>query len=473
MNKRILLITILIGIAVSVGLSFWLFYSDFVLVTFIIAIFLLVAFFPVSLKIMTRRFDFLEAENIFIIPYVLYSLTLPIEKISEGSSGEESTLLLYLVICLIGLVSFYMGYYNPVALTIERKLPHFGTVSDTRLALAGGCTALCGFVLLYFYMGLVGGLLGYLRMGYSQYGQIFQGDLGFLGYGFDFLIVAILALLISRLGRQKKPRLLTTAVIASLLGYFMVVEFLMGERLEIMVLLLGLIVIYHYRVKKINFKQSLVCGTLLYVILMMFGHARGQLQYGVTETIRYMINDLSFDRISPASSGEFTLGPPSALWELVELGWNRIPFLFGLSYIKSFGIFIPKLIWLGRPLALSEWRLATLHPYLYSEGGGLAYFTVAEGFLNFGYIGVAMHMFAYGILSKVIYQYLISDPHNKANILLYAGTLSWVMVGIRSDLIPSFKNCFLGFLLPTLFILLWAGRADAVRRGTSDEGLAH
>ncbi len=471
MNKRFFLIAILIGIVVSVGLSLGLFYSDLVLVTFIIAIFLLVAFFPVSLKIITRKFDILEAENIFIIPYVLYSLTLPIKKISEGSSGGDPTLLVYLLICLIGLVFFYIGYYNPVARTIEKKLPNFGTISDTRLALAGGCIALCGFILLYFYMKLAGGLSGYLRMGYSMYGQIFQGDLGFLGYGYDFLIVAILALLISRLGRQKRPRLLTSAAIGIFLGYFMIIEFRMGERLEIMILLLGLTVIYHYMVGKISLRQGLIGWCLLYPILIMFGHARGQLQYGVLETIKYMINNLSFELISPASSGEFTLGPPSALWELIESGCDR--FLLGLSYVEGFGTFVPRIIWPGRPLALSEWRLATLHPYLYSEGGGLAYFTVAEGFLNFGFIGVAIHMFVYGILSRIIYQYLISDRGNKANILLYAATASWVLLGIRSDLIPSSKNCILGFLLPTLLILFWSRKPHPKSSRVLNESVTH
>jgi len=484
MRKNIF-VPILIGIIASLILALWFSNYKFAPSIFFIIVFLLIAFLPPVLKIITHKFDPLETENLFIIFFILYSIILSIKIISrepilississisiipgETIIGKEFILIIYLWTCLLALIFFYLGYYSRFTQIIGKKLPHFNYINNDRLILGGTFFICFGFLLVSLLIKSAGGLQNYFLIGYGRAGQLFWEGKGFLGYGFSFINIGILTLLISSLNKRKihlSPKWILI-ILSSI--FILTTHFLMGRRLEILSFCVMLLITYHYGLKKITLKRAVMIVILLFLFAAAFGWGRGIFSRGLMstkefgKTLKTAIKEFPLERLNPLKIGEFDV-PPLSLWELIERGPKNIPLAFGSTYIKSLGVIIPKAIWPTRPETLDQWRLKTFYPELIGTGEGLAFFTVTEGFLNFGFLGVAIHMFIYGAIAKIIYIYLRQNPQNKANLLFYAFMAIFVFTALRSDIVPVLKKASLEYLIPWLVLFMYAQRPALIK----------
>lgn len=72
-------------------------------------------------------------------------------------------------------------------------------------------------------------------------------------------------------------------------------------------------------------------------------------------------------------------------------------FKYGLTYLDTFYLLIPKFVWSTRPLDVAEkYARETMLNWL--PGQGLGYSLLIEGYLNFSYIGVLLQYFIIGLL---------------------------------------------------------------------------
>lgn len=442
----IIITGVVIGIAsVCLGSPSWM----------LIGVFILTAFFPITIRLIGPRFDPLEAGNIFPVIFALYSLSLPLKIVMNYSPEVEILLAQYICACLIGLLGFYFGYYNPLGKRLAARLPFFDHIQNRGMEIGALLLFLVLTPLLYRTITLAGGIQDFIGMGYGGERYLFFGREAYVGFWTDLFVVALLAYILAQVGRW---RISKGIVILGLLILWTILNLFIGGRGILLRLFIGLAVAYHYQIKRISIGKVITGGILAYVVLVMYGHTRTLVvQVGLIETLKMMFNKLSIQALLPTSFGEF-IAPAEALWELLEMKVS-LSYQLGKSYFNTLLIMFPQTLFPGRPLTLGEWRMVTFYPSLFAAGEGKGFFTIAEGFINFGYIGILLHMSVYGLLARTVYEYCTQEPINKAKVLLYALTLPFIIiVGVRIDVAPVIKTYLFGYFLPTIAIFILAGR---------------
>jgi oligosaccharide repeat unit polymerase len=144
--------------------------------------------------------------------------------------------------------------------------------------------------------------------------------------------------------------------------------------------------------------------------------------------------------------GEFT-GVASSLYDLVEAR-SRVEYRYGSTYFILFDVLLPVSISPERAEPLCQWYVRVYHPDVWRVGGGLAFFTAAEAFLNFWFFGPVIQFFVYGALMGMVYEYFRSQLQNAAAVFVYAMLLRWLFVIIRIDFASAMKSTLIFGLIP-------------------------
>jgi hypothetical protein len=125
------------------------------------------------------------------------------------------------------------------------------------------------------------------------------------------------------------------------------------------------------------------------------------LWYAISQTWNIVVQNPSL--LIPSSANEF-VQPAASLLEMLRNG--DIKFVFGRSYLSTIGAPIPFIsrLFVQAGFDPSLWRLQTFHPEVLAVGGGLGYSPVSEGYINFGILGIVVHLFVFGYIPGVVYR---------------------------------------------------------------------
>jgi hypothetical protein len=106
---------------------------------------------------------------------------------------------------------------------------------------------------------------------------------------------------------------------------------------------------------------------------------------------------------------------------------------FGATYLRTPLFFIPSALYPSRPLPLSNWYIKQFYESGLGLNEGRQFFFLAEGYLNFGTLGVLATMFAWGVFLGTCRNYLHANRENPGVALLYAFAIAFIMRGIAGD----------------------------------------
>jgi hypothetical protein len=129
--------------------------------------------------------------------------------------------------------------------------------------------------------------------------------------------------------------------------------------------------------------------------------------------------------------------------------------LFGLSYLRAPLFWIPMKIYPQRPLSLAQWYMQQFYGGGFGLNQGMAFFFLAEGYINFGPVGPLITMLFWGTICGLVQQYRIQNSGNAGAVLLYSLFVAFLLQAVRGDttsLTVSFPAQWLG---PAV-IGLWA-----------------
>ena len=275
----------------------------------------------------------------------------------------------------------------------------------------------------------LGGFQRFIQLGYGGDRFLASNETLSVGGGLSWLLLS--AILFWYCGIKFSSK---TSLIAGVLLFICtsLVLLQIGGRSTMAYSIMFATTLYHYGHKKIA-GPIVGIGIVLGIILAQFySLARYYLPDGLVsaffETYRNVLDNPVI--LAPFASNEFT-APATSLIEVLQYGGTDLQ--FGSSYILAIGQFIPVFTRLTSEFFLdpSYWRLITYHPDVLIEGGGLGYSPVTEGFINFGFIGIAVHLFLFGFVISRIHYRLISE-RTFSYLLLYAGSLPLFMLdGMR------------------------------------------
>lgn len=119
------------------------------------------------------------------------------------------------------------------------------------------------------------------------------------------------------------------------------------------------------------------------LLTIYFSAMRGNSTYSIFEFM-----DLSYLTLTMSEP----TGPLNALSFL--LNHDGVP-LFGLSYLDSVILLLPKALYSERPMGIAD-EFAKMFASNWSEGKGFGYSLMAEAYANFGWLGVPMQYFTIG-----------------------------------------------------------------------------
>ncbi|MCC5912475.1 MAG: oligosaccharide repeat unit polymerase [Clostridiaceae bacterium] len=250
-----------------------------------------------------------------------------------------------------------------------------------------------------------------------------------------------------------KQRIQKSAMVYSWILLLLIVIFLrLGVRMHMFYIIIFSIVMVHYKHYKISFIKGFIgvfIGLILaqYISFMRAFIGQG-LVFAFFRTNEIMVNNLF--RFFPWNINEFhPVGV--ALKEFFDSGWSD--FTYGTSYIQAL-VIIPPL--LGRYLQVvdtSSLIRSVINVDSAAQGGGS--FVILEGYINFGWIGIALHLFLFGFLFGVIYRLYINNKNYSVLLWIYALSVPVFMLhGVRTSL-ASFTNVLLNQYLMVPIALLF------------------
>lgn len=158
------------------------------------------------------------------------------------------------------------------------------------------------------------------------------------------------------------------------------------------------------------------------------------------------LTSISFTKLDPA-------GPMVTFGTVIE---DNASLKYGITYINSMGVIVPKAIWHNRPISLSE-EFARNFFAEYREGMGVGYSPLTESFLNYHIPGAFIHFLIFGLLIGFILQLLknkIFINHDKLlTSFIYILVYYIIIMNFRSPLIGPIKLS-LQLIVPYCILLL-------------------
>lgn len=418
-------------VAISIGIVLlherFLFYIKTTDLWYFIIFFFAIITITILYNIYRKNADPYEVINPVLIGYALYAMMLPLNYLVTLHVPTFEIripgvaflpMYQYIIICLIGLAGLLIGYYLPLGKQWGERLPVW-KISNRELSIAGFVMLAYGLFSFATNVMAYGSLANFIKVGYGPQRYVIQRAAVHFGSGMEIIGVASLILLYIAIIEKKRIRLLTIVIILATITY---ITLLIGQRRYIVYLLFMAFIIIHYRFHKIRLRWMVLGAILAYGFFFIYPYTRKMwsevgFMKGMEET--YKVAVAKPELLLPFAGGEFI--PPSKII-LEVLTDDAFQYQYGATYISGLLRIIPRS---GKALPdvlylLSDWRLKTYYPGLYERGVNFTFFTLAEGYVNFGYLGVFLHMFIFGVITRIIYAYFRKNQNRTVVLVVYA-----------------------------------------------------
>jgi oligosaccharide repeat unit polymerase len=417
----------------------------------LVLLFILVAMLPVIYRLMTNTFDTFEAENVAILFYSLYSLSVPLHVLL---SPEVSTLQLNLVtkafgLCLVGLLFFLVGYHNRLGSNVARMFPPLPRRWDQRTTKTTSHIYLLLGIALFLGLISIVGVSTYFQSGYPGR-ALLKREVGLLELGLYIIQLGLVLYIFFYSLAKRRPPL---GVIAAYALYVLLVMKI-GIRRPLLGLLLASFAAWHYLVKKISFRQAAVIAMVFGLALVLFAFVRQIIaSQGFIAGIEYFIKNFSWAWFDLSQT---ELGAPfKNLLDILAFVPDHGGYLYGLSYWQSVENLLPRFVYPSRPPTLSEWYTNAFFPEEFVQAGGnMGFFIISEAYINWDIVGVMVVMFCWGILLKAFYAYMKRDLPNTSALFLYSVSLAWIVFAMRIDFAAALKGFLVTAFLPAMLAII-------------------
>jgi len=263
-----------------------------------------------------------------------------------------------------------------------------------------------------FILFLIGAYFGYqdfVAIGALDLDYFIRNRIAFsYGRGFATLIVhwmyicCILFFVVFKISTNPKIKRINLMLFVLSLGSSVVFFSTNQNRNSLFIFLITIIIMSAFfmrgRLKLKNIFMYVLVGTLFFALFHQVGQTRRTLG-GVRDVEQLTIFDLLNNSFG---------NHENAVW----LMSNEQELLYGKTYVAGIANFIPRRIWSDKPLGAGPALKNMIHPGSYVAGeAGVTSLTTGlftELYMNFGWIGLFVFSFLYGMLLKKMYLILIS-----------------------------------------------------------------
>ena len=404
------------------------------LIILYIFLILFFSFYPIFREIRSGKFEIFNFKNIFIIYYVIQlcfsgilSLVFSVDSETTMDLIGKSKIIYFqkaFLASLLGIILFNLGYYS---FNKKFKVPLFLSAKwqKTNIYLVSVLYFIIGYISLIVLIDNGGGFYQFLNNieTFRAGGLLGQGI--FMYPATRLLTLAVLIVFIwtflnvERLSINKS-RLLYLIILSILPST------ILGFRGLMLLPLINFIVTYHFLFKKINSKKLVVFGSFVIVIFVFLGIYR-KIPPGVDIDTSHLIEvveknpELAYSFVSRSKGTEVVA---SVIQKLEKNGEYDLGYK---AFLEAITILVPRALWTGKPEPASV-RFTT---YFFGSNlnftrgiarddwGGVSPTIIGELFWHFGWFGVIVFMFIFGIFSKAIYLTFINNLNVPSIVLIY------------------------------------------------------
>ncbi|MEQ8711492.1 MAG: O-antigen polymerase [Cyclobacteriaceae bacterium] len=304
-----------------------------------------------------------------------------------------------------------------------------------------------------------GGLASQFEVVNSSEGSLFSGSQGTLGgyllNGINLLIGASGLLFIATLDKKRR-----TLWLLGLVFFAVAVYTKQGFRWRHIALGMTLLSIYYiYRYKRVNLLLFMTLGIVGIMIMGFIGQTRS---YG--SGLGYS-DDQEFDNYELLLSGfgesAVFMTTGFMVREVQEkelyIGWDPI--------VQTLVMPIPRAIWPGKPSGNYIGVIEGLYDGVFvGNGMGAAVLNFGEYYLMFGYAGVIVGYFIWGIIFRSVWQWFRKHRESKLAIVTYAVFFSYIYMIISRGYTPQVVMLFCFTVLPLYLIFNYHYKRVKIKR---------
>lgn len=415
----------------------------------------ILAVFPPVLAILRRNdFDPFEPVYLWILLYSYLYLVRPLVYfLTEAREySVEFDLTKALTLALIGLMSFYIGYYMKIGKKLAGMIPIISSpVSVRHLRRSVWCFAILGIGAYGYFVQQSGGHITFFSQAHGAAGK-YEESTAYLYQAIEFLFPAFFILYRDSLDSESKVRKM---LVLGLFGLpFLLFVLYMGERDYTFYLIIGVVLLSSLKneTRPRLPKAALLAGAM-FIILGLLPTYR---------TFFYIGSDLSqIKDLNPVEILEETALKRSTSDEFavylktVTLVPEYVDYQYGRLYLQLFIHWIPKSIWPNKPSLNPEEKLMLFENPIEQINSGASGAILDDLYFQFGLLGIVLGTFVSGILWQSVYSYFKRAPHVCSVQVIFATSLVLILVYIAQA--PySFILKYPFFILPVIVSFLYA-----------------
>lgn len=259
-----------------------------------------------------------------------------------------------------------------------------------------------------------------------------------------------------------KENKMINKIIYAFLVIYLGLYFLSGSRLQAVLLIFSLVLVYEYEFRHFDkirlFKLGILLLALCFLLIMVSSVRNGiQNSSSVMEAIQSVKSGAEDNFITKLlSECGFQI---YSIAVVVRKCPSTVSYNYGLTYLKGIGQLMPNLFWSQNPFMQES--IDTIFAY-YLNGGtyGIGSSYIAEAYYNFGYFSILM-MPLVGYLFARYRNFLNSCySHAKRNIMSRYFLLSiptYVLFYVRSDAVGFLKSIIYQSAMPCIAIIIVSG----------------
>lgn len=465
----------------------------------IMILFVAVVCLPFLVSWAKRTYDSLEPIYLWIVFYSFLYLITPVIQLVRGTafiSGGEY-LNKALILAILGLSFFYLGYYLRVGKKIAKIIPVIKSeISSRKLFYIAWALIIIGFLGFDYFIHISGGWISFWQKPHG-YGGATSITTAYLYQLPELMIIGFILLFeifIHKRVVEKKPVTIWSILnlFAAAIGGVGIYTLAMGSRAYAFWVAVAMILIYF--LKKQSRPKPVTSILILFLLFVMIVTIPSYRTYAHLEIGQPKISGT----IAPETTAPYTVIKTTPLNQALEINRPQspdiitpeitasyvaikntlsnqvtsgnefsvylaettlvptsIPYSYFYNYFTALVHPIPRILWHSKPTLLDpHWS-----EFLEKSGimPGSAETILGNLYAQLGTWGIIIGMFLSGILWKFFYEYLKKSPENRASILIYALIIPNMLTYVAQSPLIGFLK-WLPYMVPVTVIALILSR---------------
>jgi len=376
-----------------------------------------------------------------------------------GDSISESTLTIFIAACILGELGIIIG----VIISMRKSNYNivFNFINNSTCALFGNVMLTLAVLLPFVSFNKVLSNFNFLAASpYSEWAL--SSRVAIISADSSWPIIQVLTvemptiLLISAsIYLIFRKQILFKIIGFCILTANLLTSFLSGSRGVMFETLCALVLFVHYRVYK--WRASVILIGVIVSVILLNGISMVRSTSNPIEMYDILANDKNnniHDLINLGSSGELQVGLNlMKLIEAVSSGETKLN--YGKGFLDDIACYLPRAIFLDRPLPLSEKFVEEFYPGVLDAGGGYGLFFLQDGYWAFGLVGVFISIILFSWAVSCVYLFFKNYFNSDFMVLMYSFVYFPLVVSSpRSGLLLSFKNALMNSMSYVIVIII-------------------